>query len=883
MKKVIAICLSAMVCLSAMAKPKAEVPPSKIGILWSSWSVSNFANHEDYIASMNEWGIEYVSLNPTYFLDTYAKGILTEWNGETVTPTFDNQKEIIKALIANGYYINYRPHVDPIIYAMPEGNDRSTWSTDPGGKDWRGLFDKLDPTDPKLGYKEKIVLPGLNMIANAIRESEKAGKKLRTPIRFDLGAELMNSMLNYPQHWSDLRDEVKQLLNTTYADVKSRIVIGHNFCHHIEYLLRLDGHLDYFTRIMADQKPDYSLLYLDRPGVTDETRKLIGRYIAGLDEMSISQYMPLDIFTPAGQTTTPDEVMQALYWHEDNFIKECLIKECGVKPEELPVLHIGEYGMGWRGLAAPNVWDVAAWERAGNKSMILSEAQQKADAAIAIDGIIKYVEDPTDTQYRSFLLWFGGSPYDLLNINSYSNWYNPPAAASLKAYWERHKGLPDLSKPDIDYNLEELKVTAVAGSYQTKNDDDNDGLVTFAVDGSNSKSENGNIVAYQWSLNEAVLANTAKADLTLPVGVHSVVLTVTDEKGYKGTAKTVLTAVAAPSGVQALDDFEGYASDDALRGAWQRNGNGAQITASVNTEFAMQGKQAMQLTYDLSGNTYAGVMKSGNSDVKGYDGIRYLVKGDGSGADLLIQLRDDNDHYWKYTIQLTSTEPQEVFMPFTDFVGGYNTSGKWTNPSAVTEVAFYVEKGTKGTIYIDDLRASSKTIVTRPTADAGEDIFVELAANEFQAEVQLQGSAKGNVVSWRWSEAGNTLATTQNANVSFAAGKHLVYLTVTDENGNSDTDYLYVEIKAVTTDIDTNADNNSSLVAYPNPADGFARINVPEGATAILVYDATGRQVLAENTHGRTMMINTSGLNNGLYIIRAIGADFRQGKLVVKH
>lgn len=887
MKRLLLLLFALMLVCSSFAKRNAELPPSKIGILWSSWSVSNFANHEDYIAVMEDWGIEYVSLNPTYFLDTYAKGILTEWNGERVTPTIDNQKEIIKALITHGFYINYRPHVDPIIYAMPEGNDRSTWSTDPGGKDWRGVFDKMDPTSASLGYKEMVILPGLQMLAQAIRETKNQGIRLRTPIRFDLGAELMNSMLNYPTHWSDLRDEVRNLLNTTYSDVKDQIVIGHNFCHHIEYLLRLDGHPDYFTRIMADNQPDYSLLYLDRPGVTQETRNAIGRYIVGLDQISISQYMPLDIFTPEGQTTTPEEVEQALYWHEENFIRESLMRECSIKAEELPVLHIGEYGMGWRGLNAPNVWDVAAWDRAGRGNMILSESQQKEDAAIAIDGIIRYVEDPTDTQFRSFLLWFGGKPYDVLNINSYSNWNNPSAAESLRQYWARHKGLPALDPPSVDYEVTPITLHANAGSNQSKTDDDYDGLVSFQLDGSASTSDDAPIQSYSWTWNGAAVATGAKTAVSLPVGVHTIMLTVTDTNGQTATAKVVLTAKASVSQEMVLDDFEGYKSNSDLTNAWKRNENGAGMIATLSNDNPMEGLQSMQLAYDLSGNSYAGVMKACNTSVSGYEGIRYSVRGDASGADLLIQLRDNNDHYWKYTIQLTSNEPQEIFMPFGDFVGGYNTSGKWTNPSAVTEVAYYVEKGTKGTIWIDDVRASMLNVREKLVAEAGDDITINLDDTQTEAGVRLDASKSiGNIVSYKWTEGERVLAQTETANLTFPAGTHLVYLTVTNAMGDTHSDYLFVNIVKKSTTSITAVNMHDNLLVYPNPVNSRAFVILPDGAKKIEVYNTTGQCIKTHTvSDSGPTSFDTENIPDGLYVVRALSDTnvLSSSKMMVKH
>ena len=352
------------------------------------------------------------------------------------------QKSVLKELITRGFYINYRPHIDPIKYAMPLGSTRDNWNTNPGGKDWRGKFNLLNPTDPAIGYTERVVLPSLDILANAIRE---AGVPVR-PVRFDIGAELMDSMLNYPTNLQNLLVTVRNALTNQYSDVASNIVLSHNFCHHIEYLLRLPGHSNYIARIVPSETIDPENQYLDRPGVSTATKIAIGKYIAGLDEMSISQYLPLDIFNAGGNATntTPAQVKQALQKFEDDFINHVLLGELQIPANKLPVLHIGEYGMGIRGLVAPNAWDAAGWTAAGKGGLLLSDDVQRQHAAIAMQGIIQYVNS-SQTRYRSFLIWMGGKPYDILDINYYSDWYNPVAANAVESYWNEYTQIPPVS------------------------------------------------------------------------------------------------------------------------------------------------------------------------------------------------------------------------------------------------------------------------------------------------------------------------------------------------------------------------------------------------------------------------------------------------------
>jgi hypothetical protein len=404
----------------------------EIGIVWASYNPANYQNSSAYISKVDSYKPTRVTIVPTYFIDTYADGIVTEWRGEKKVPDEATIKGILKEFLTKGYAVNYRPHVDPIKYAMLTGTERDNWSSDPGGKDWRGKFDKLDPLSTTIKYREVMIRPGLKIVAEAIREVGVAKVK---PVRFDLGAELMDSLLNYSANWIKLQTEVRDLLKGEYKDVASKIRLSQNFCHHMEYLMTLPRHEEYLARIEPSGEVNTESRYLDRPGVTDETRKQIGQYIAGLDEFSLSQYMPLDIKATSPNETTPEQVRDALLEHESNYINEVLIKTCGMKQSEIPPFHIGEFGIGILGIKAPNVWDRAAWEKAGKSSEIPSDADQKKQAEAAIKGAILYMKD-SRTVAKSLMLWLGGKPYDVFPLNDYSQgWSNPGAVQALTDFW----------------------------------------------------------------------------------------------------------------------------------------------------------------------------------------------------------------------------------------------------------------------------------------------------------------------------------------------------------------------------------------------------------------------------------------------------------------
>lgn len=72
---------------------------------------------------------------------------------------------------------------------------------------------------------------------------------------------------------------------------------------------------------------------------------------------------------------------------------------------------------------------------------------------------------------------------------------------------------------------------ASAGKNQTLTDSDNDGFELVTLDGSGSADTDGTIVSYLWTEKDQWLASDAIAAVNLPVGSHTIVLTVTDDDG----------------------------------------------------------------------------------------------------------------------------------------------------------------------------------------------------------------------------------------------------------------------------------------------------------------------------------------------------------------
>jgi hypothetical protein len=85
-----------------------------------------------------------------------------------------------------------------------------------------------------------------------------------------------------------------------------------------------------------------------------------------------------------------------------------------------------------------------------------------------------------------------------------------------------------------------------------------------------------------------------------------------------------------------------------------------------------------------------------------------------------------------------------------------------------------------------------------PVADAGDDQSVNDTDNDGYATITLDGGdstdSLGEIVSYVWTEGGNTIATGETATHSFLAGTHTVTLTVTDDDGATDTDTVQITV-----------------------------------------------------------------------------------------
>ena len=387
-----------MTCAGAASPARAQtkpLAPAPLGVSYGAWK-GQYRDASKRIATFKDLGFQIVSFIPTYAYVARNKIDL----GSGPDPT--ELTQAIEVALRSGLAVVVKPHLDPPAYG-PGFNqftsDNFSWRA---GCPWRGFFD-LDPMTED--YRVGVVFRALAALKSAFDGLGDIGRLTR-PARLEVGVELMNSEVDSPERWESLLAAVKKERHRLGLDGK--VQLSHDFTHHIEILD------DFVARMSRDK------------------REALRRYIHNLDTLSLSQYMDLTIAVPATERghrlPTADEVAQALVTHEKNFREQILGKELGLRGKEIPVLHIGEFGVGRGGLKHPNLWSGDATP---------AEEQQLAhEIARGHEGLVRYLALTGGRTAESAILWVTGAHYDIYGWDNPKH-ANPEATEALKAALHR--------------------------------------------------------------------------------------------------------------------------------------------------------------------------------------------------------------------------------------------------------------------------------------------------------------------------------------------------------------------------------------------------------------------------------------------------------------
>lgn len=251
---------------------------------------------------------------------------------------------------------------------------------------------------------------------------------------------------------------------------------------------------------------------------------------------------------------------------------------------------------------------------------------------------------------------------------------------------------------------------------------------------------------------------------------------------YEGIDRELTVSVTDTTEKDSFDTFDGYTSADELNAAYSKNSSGNSVGLNLVTK---NGSQALAFAYNVGNPNYCGVNKTmKNKDFASFLGIELWIEGDGSGNEVTIQFKDDNDHYWESYIKLDFTGGKTVQLPFSGFKApSWQSSSSTPNIAAINQYSIYVgskSSKTTGTIYFDEIIAYKDQVeVTIPYIQDSELEYNIQQPTDLVSDVVFYGTTLKSITY-------NGTALTQGTDYSINGGQvriNQVFLKTLVEDG----------------------------------------------------------------------------------------------------
>lgn len=201
---------------------------------------------------------------------------------------------------------------------------------------------------------------------------------------------------------------------------------------------------------------------------------------------------------------------------------------------------------------APNLAPVAD----AGADIVVTDVDGNFSEPVVLDGSASFDSDGTIVNY----LWKRNLSTIYNGPNATANFLAFSGTSTITLTVTDDDGATAVDTMTVKVNA---RPNANAGADQNLVDVDNSGDELVTLDGSASTDPDGGITNYQWmDASNAVLANSASAtaDVLLPVGVHTITLTVTDTDDATRTDEVVITIEAGTP--TCIADFDGNGGID---------------------------------------------------------------------------------------------------------------------------------------------------------------------------------------------------------------------------------------------------------------------------------------------------------------------------------
>ena len=376
-------------------------------------------------------------------------------------------------------------------------------------------------------------------------------------------------------------------------------------------------------------------------------------------------------------------------------------------------------------------------------------------------------------------------------------------------------------------------------------------------DASGSTDDKG-IVSYFWDFKDGTTSSEMNPVTTFDTaGTYVVELTVTDEEGLTDTTTITITVSSANEGPVAVAAADPLSGDAPLE---------VQFTGSNSTD-------------DVAVTSYAWDFGDGNTSSEANPVYTFTVVGtyevsltvsDGEGledtATLTIVVNDPvtNDAPVAVAIAtpLSGDAPLEVSFDGSGSsddvaITSYNWDfGDGSSSTEINPTNTFTQVGTYTVVLTvmdeEGLMGTDSVVITVTEPVSNTPPVAEVSATPLTGTVPLEVSFIGSgssddkgIVSYSWDFGNGETASVADPTYTFEfAGTFDVVLTVQDEEGETDTATITIEVQ----ENEPQGGTEIEIVLAPNPASGFANLNVlemPTGTvvTEIQLYDSTGRLI----------------------------------------
>ncbi|MFH1670689.1 MAG: PKD domain-containing protein, partial [Patescibacteria group bacterium] len=353
--------------------------------------------------------------------------------------------------------------------------------------------------------------------------------------------------------------------------------------------------------------------------------------------------------------------------------------------------------------------------------------------------------------------------------------------------------------------------TANAGDDQTLRDADGNGREQVTLDGLGSNDDD-TIVSYEWKEGSNVLGSDPILSVSIPVGMHTITLTVEDDEGETDTDGVLVLVednqppVADAGDDQTISDGDGDGYETVTldaTGSSDPDGTIVQYEWHLGPQNLLGVGPIIQTTLAPGGYVVTlHVIDNGGSI--SFDNVHIEIKNNqpptADAGDNQALSDGDGDGNVQVTLDGTGSTDD----------GGI-VSYLWKEGSTILgSGAILVLDMTSGTHVVEltvtdnNSQFDNDTVTIeilpneRPIADAGEDKTISDDDGNGTADITLDGSqstdSDGVIASYEWLEGTTLLGADETLTVPFSVGQHTVTLTVEDNAGATDSVSILVEV-----------------------------------------------------------------------------------------